>query len=356
METNQDSSETTTTKLSTADLNHALKQCSKWKPGCQFLLNSEKETLLCGTEDEQARIYKILETKMESIGSKLSELNKASFEVNEKGEIILSYSEPDTVQLLTSSSVDELKPFLRPIEIVPVSYGGTDGGGFGTSKYRAIIHKHNQGLISIVKDTYKPIANADIINPLMEQLDKLDNKWYIDPSHSFVTAERMRLQLTFPELNFNDGESDIPLSLFLHNSYDGTEGVRMMWGAIRGICSNGMVFGKVLSKFYGRHTKGFELGDLQEQLESTYKMIPSIQARVSELENQKTTRTFLSKIKTVYGERVSAYVKAVIASKGMKAVENQWKLYNVLTYYFSHAVQQKMRAQYQMKTASLFQL
>ena len=69
----------------------------------------------------------------------------------------------------------------------------------------------------------------------------------------------MRLQVTFPELTLNDGKSDIALSMFIHNPYDGSEGVRVFYGGIRAICTNGFVFGEVLSKFYSKHTKGINL-------------------------------------------------------------------------------------------------
>lgn len=346
-------------QLTTAELHHALKQNGAWKTGVQFLTNVEKETLLIGTDEAKEAIYKIVDSKNKDINKKLSELNRSSFEVNEAGEIELSYKEDKATELITNDSVDGLKIFTRPIKVVPVGYSETeemnlDSKILPTSDYQAIVNKHNNSLISIVKDTYKVVPNADIINPLMEQMSTLDNKWYIDPSHSFSSPKRIRLQITFPELTFKDDDSDIPLSLFLHNSYDGTEGVRMMWGAIRLVCSNGMVLGKVLGEFYGRHTKNFELGNLKEQIENTYKMIPSIQAKMDELQETKTTRRFIEKIKTVFGERTAAYVKAVVKKDGNKAIANQWLLYNVLTYYFSHAVQQKMRAQYQLKASALF--
>src|SRR5690606_21574907 len=119
-----------------------------------------------------------------------------------------------------------------------------------------IVRPDTDQLISIMQDSYQLIPNRDVIMPLLEQLHQLDTRWYVDNSHSFLESNRMRLQVTFPDLTLNDGRSDIALSLFVHNSYDGSEGVRMFWGAIRGICSNGMVFGQVLAKFYGKHTKG----------------------------------------------------------------------------------------------------
>lgn len=87
------------------------------------------------------------------------------------------------------------------------------------------------------------VRNEDLIKELLDQLLGLSTSFKVDPSHSFVQNERMRVQITIPELRKQDSESDIALSLFLHNSYDQSEGVRMYFGAIRSICSNGMVFG-----------------------------------------------------------------------------------------------------------------
>jgi hypothetical protein len=123
-----------------------------------------------------------------------------------------------------------------------------------TKNYKAIVREDNGKLVSIMKDSYQLVPNREVILPLLEQLHNLDTNWVIDPSHSFADDNRMRLQVTFDDLKLNDGRSDIALSLFLHNSYDGSEGVRMFWGAIRGICSNGMVFGNVLSKYFRKHT------------------------------------------------------------------------------------------------------
>jgi len=127
-----------------------------------------------------------------------------------------------------------------------------------TDNYKAIVRQDRGKLISIMKNTYQLVPNREVILPLLQELHKLDNKWVIDSSHSFVDDSRMRLQVTFPELTLNVGTSDISLSLFLHNSYDGSEGVRLFWGAIREICTNGMVFGTLLSKYYRRHTAGLQ--------------------------------------------------------------------------------------------------
>jgi hypothetical protein len=193
------------------------------------------------------------------------------------------------------------------------------------NNYKAIVRQDSGDLISIMKDTYQLVPNREVILPLIQELHNLDNKWIINPTHSFVTDSRMRLQITFPELTLNDNSSEIALSLFLHNSYDGSEGVRLFWGAIREICSNGMVFGTLLSKYYRRHTS-----------------------------NTKVTPKFRRDVEDQLGKHVIKYVDQ--HEQQNKRSVNLWTLFNIVTYYISHLIKQRKRAQYQLEASKLFKL
>lgn len=245
---------------------------------------------------------------------------------------------------------ESLNKYMFPIEEAKVYFGDLNGNPVLTKAYKAITRPDKGSLISVMSNTYHIVPNAEIIRPLMEQLQALDNKWIIDPSHSFVKDSRMRLQVTFPNLTFNDGRSDIALSLFLHNSYDGSEGVRLYWGAIRGICSNGMVFGEVLAKFYARHTSGICLNNLKEQVEQSYSQIPVIKKRIEMLQNIDVTKSLEESVEKQLGKTIANHIH------NQPNPENQWILYNYLTWYISHVIDLRMRAAYQMKISRLFKL
>lgn len=244
--------------------------------------------------------------------------------------------------------MNDITPYLFPVKEKSVYFDGKDDSPILTRSHKGIVREDNHKLISIMNDTYKLIPNSQIILPLLDQLSNLDSRWYIDKSHSFVQDSGMRLQVTFPDLTFNDGRSDIALSLFLHNSYDGSEGVRMFWGAIRFICSNGMVFGKTLSKFYSRHTSGFNLKDLIQRVHKTYDRIPVIQDRINILQNINITKTLNEAIEKQLGKNVIEHIQE------QPAAENQWVLYNIITWYISHVVEHHMRAAYQLSLSNLF--
>jgi len=250
---------------------------------------------------------------------------------------------------MTTEIEKRLNKFLFPVEERKV-YFQSDSNPKLTREYKAIVRPDKDKLISVMQDSYELVPNREVILPLLEQLQHLDTKWHFDNSHSFVDSKRMRLQVTFPDLTLNDGRSDIALSLFLHNSYDGSEGVRMFWGAIRGICSNGMVFGKVLAKFYARHTSGIRLDNLKEQVEQTYGQIPVIKERIGILQNISVTKSLQESVEKQLGKTIVKYVN------DQPSPQNQWILYNYLTWYISHVVNQRMRAAYQMKVSKIFQL
>lgn len=251
---------------------------------------------------------------------------------------------------MTEQLEKRLSKFTFPVTERRVFFDNPATGLNSTKEYKAIIRTDKNKLISIMQDSYQLIPNREVIMPLLEQLHQLDTRWHFDNSHSFVDSKRMRLQVIFPDLTLNDGRSDIALSLFLHNSYDGSEGVRMYWGAIRAICSNGMVFGEVLSKFYSRHTKGINLNNLKQQVETTYNQIPVIKERISILQKIEATQTISDEINKKLGKNAAAYVAE------QPAPESQWILYNYLTYYISHLIDKRMRAAYQMKVSKLFRL
>jgi len=250
----------------------------------------------------------------------------------------------------------KLQPYLFPVIEREVFHQDVSGKSSPllTKDYKAIVRKDTSELISIMNDTYKIVPNSEVIKPLMEQLQTLDSPWFIDSSHSFVNNDHMRLQITFPELVMHDGRSDIAMSLFLHNSYNGSEGVRMFWGAIRAICKNGMVFGTILSKFYGKHTIGLNIGNLREQVESTYEKIPVIKHRIEQLQNEKVTDTLRQSIEKNLGKKIACYIGE--QEEETQRAKNQWIVYNMITYYISHVIQQRLRAPYQLEVSKLFKL
>ena len=329
----------TKTFHNSANMNSEIKSLGLWLPGTQFLSKSEKEQLL-NTKDV-GWLEQLISTKQSQISQKLSSMERK-----------WSFSEENTKTGINILNNENLHKFLSyKVHEQPVfwSLGENEDQMIQAEDHKALVNQDGQ-IIHVCKQSYKLVNNEDIVLPLLEQLDKYDNKWYVDESHSFLNEKKMRLQITFPELTLNDGESDVAMSLFLHNSFDGSEGVKLFWGAIREICQNGMIFGTILAKFYARHTKQMNITNIQEQLETTYKLIPELQARIDlmkikeyHFEKEVITKTF--------GAKATAYFE-------QEKTENMnvYDALNIMTYYISHYVHMSQRAQSQRKLAHLFNI
>lgn len=220
--------------------------------------------------------------------------------------------------------------------------------------YKAIVapQQGKTKVISVVKNSYQLVRNRDLIEQFLEQIEKLNVNWHIDPSHSFVTLNRMRLQITFPNLYLQDTESDIPLSLFLHNSYNLTEGVRIYIGAIRSVCSNGMIFGHVLDSIYARHTSGFTFDRFNDRFYNTIDELDGVQDRIDQLISTGLDELFMEELQKALGKR---RLQEIVNTDTVPD-KSQWQLLNDITYYISHNVEKPKRADLQRKTSKVFQL
>lgn len=222
--------------------------------------------------------------------------------------------------------------------------------------HKAIIRSDTNRIISIVNKNYKLVPNKELIDQLLEQLRRTDHKFEIEPHHSFVRDNRMRLQVKFPELFIKDDSEDgMSLSLYLHNSYDISEGIRMYWGAIRAICTNGVVFGKVLAKVYRKHTKGFDIQHLKQTLERTYSLIPDIQERIEVLNSLVVNQSFENELKDTLGVRMH---KQILWENNQEPLSNltQLQLFHLVTNLISHKMKHELQSRYQFAASKLFNL
>lgn len=220
--------------------------------------------------------------------------------------------------------------------------------------YKAIVAPKGSKdqVISVVKNSYKLVENRQLIDPFMEQISKLGVRWKIDPSHTFCQLNRMRLQITFPDILIKDEESDIALSVYLHNSYDQSEGVRCFWGGIRGVCTNGCVFGTVLGSMYARHTKGFTFKNFYEEFGQASDKIDSLQKRIDVLQEKPVHEQLMEELQKSLGKR---RMQEIVQTDRIPD-KSQWELLNDITYYISHSEEKPKRADLQLKLSKVYEL
>lgn len=196
-------------------------------------------------------------------------------------------------------------------------------GTFLPNDYKAIVRKDTNQVTSIVKQSYKLVPNATLIDNLLRELAMCGHTFRFNRQHSYVDNNRMRLQMTFPELTLQDSESNIALTAYLHKSYNLSEGVRFIFGSIRYICSNGCIFGNVLSRYYSKHTSGFSFERLGEKLSQATEYFPEIQERIYRLERLPVDETLVEKVT----EKISKRLADQVIEEHEIGRISQWKLY-----------------------------
>jgi ribosomal silencing factor RsfS len=72
------------------------------------------------------------------------------------------------------------------------------------------------------------------------------------------------------------------------------------------------------------------------------------------MQNTRVNRDLRLEVENRLGKKVMKYVEE--QERENSKAKNQWVLYNILTYYISHIVKQRMRAQYQLEVSKLFKL
>ena len=247
-----------------------------------------------------------------------------------------------------------LQKYYFPVKEDNVYVPDTTGAIAHAEGFKAIVREDNGHVIHVAKETYKLVRNQQVIESGLEELERLGFKYQVDENHSFVDAERMRLSLVFPDIKIRDNGTDINMSMYLHNSYNESEGVRAIFGAIRSICTNGMIIGTLLGKYYRRHTQGFQIAELEKMFNTAFDKLPQVQARIEALKTLYPSKEFLEEAEKAVGKKMMETVQENSEHK----VENSdmWKLYNAITYVISHAIMVRQRARYQMAVSKLFKL
>jgi len=245
--------------------------------------------------------------------------------------------------------------FYFPVEEQNITLSKNAPWGKEISGYKAIVapgQTKDDHVISVMKNSYKLVKNRELIEPLIEEVDSLGVRWKIDPSHSFCQSSKMMLQITFPDILIKDQNSDIALSVYLHNSYNGTESCKLIWGGIRRICTNGCVFGTILGSMNARHTKNFSFDDFYEEFGNASDKISEVQRKILLLQTKPVEHELMEELQKALGKR---RMQEIVTTDTVPD-KSQWDLLNDITYYISHSVEKPKRADLQLKLSKVYEL
>lgn len=223
---------------------------------------------------------------------------------------------------------------------------------------KSIVRLDTNEYIATVGENYKVVTNEELITKSVEQFDDYGFNYVIDNVHSFCNNRRMKLALKFPDISFNDGRSNVNFSIYLHNSYNRSEGIRLFMGFLRLVCSNGVIVGKLLGRYYHRHTNGVALDAIGSTVAQSIEGIPKVRERIEELKSEevKLDEELERNLIEVFGKTCALECLKMLSGYFYQQTINKYLLLNAITYYISHHVSQQQRTLMQLKIAKEFDL
>lgn len=239
-----------------------------------------------------------------------------------------------------------LLPKAKLVEIAKINDIGAQIDG-----YRAVTSEDGSRVFNIVTPSYKVIQHDEMIDKMRGTIKRygLDFKETITPVND---GARVHVEYTFPGLEEpvtpNVGDI-IRFKAFCDNSYDGSTGLRILFGAERLVCENGMVSMDRGAGYYHKHTSGLEMdkiiGALEdgisfykhhfiERTKRFYEMPMRPAAMLEQIEQWKENKLIPQK----HLNKADAWIRAGISVEGAVEYKSQYDFYNVMTAVVTHNV------------------
>jgi len=204
------------------------------------------------------------------------------------------------------------------------------------------LYNSNGEFLSFMSNHYNLIQNRDILMPILDNMQEIG--YTIHKKHTVITPKRSTLHLSFPELSIKDGDSENYVSTFITNSFDGSTRVKVEFGLIRAVCTNGMIVrSKELSSINFLHNNKFDINSIKEAIEVATEQVPVFKQKVELMQIKKATTELFNKAINIVGLRGAEFA---IRAMSLMQVDPQtidvWNLYQILTFYVSRTEKQRM--------------
>ena len=209
--------------------------------------------------------------------------------------------------------------------------------------HKAIQDEHGRP-IAVVGSGYTLVQNNDVYPQIEDAIyaSAINTRGMTRDIKSSHGGARTIVTYSFPahKVDINDRGDNVMLTIKVLNSYDGSWRFMILVGAVRQICSNGMVIGEYFSEHFAKHTKNIDtdvavdkLGHALEvfgQNAELWTAYPS--TKVSDLQATNVLTSLAGGSKTLLELLQQTHVEYVD-----ELGKNLWALFNTLTEWSTHA-------------------
>jgi len=230
-----------------------------------------------------------------------------------------------------------------PVELQPIFLAG----GKVIEKRKAVVRMDTMKPLGIVSDEYGLVKHGTVVDSLREAGKKYNVQEKISVTNY---GANLFYQMTFPKVEMEVKKNDIiRMQMIARNSYNGMNSLRIVFGALRLVCLNGMVIAQKFMQFSYRHigdvggmTNGMLIDQYQEAYEGYIKMFNERLPIIQQMSRTKIKGNGLFERKQVH---LPTYLLDEANASYQKAGDSSvWGYYNSLTYAISHKMKKESPA------------
>ena len=237
-----------------------------------------------------------------------------------------------------------MEDFVR-MEERPLHFETSIGAMIGydqVTKHKAIVNPETEQIVSVVGSGYQLVQNADVFPQFEEaiRLSGLDSNGMernISTSHG---GGRTVVSYTFPEHKVQVKEDDyVDLKLTILNSYDTSWRFRVLGGAFRLLCANGMIVGDTFLEYSGKHTASLDTERAIANLDNSLQGFLATADLWKQYPKVKVNEVQVASVFDTLAKGSKAMLKYLDECHKMYVDElgpNLWALFNTLTEWSSH--------------------
>jgi hypothetical protein len=139
-----------------------------------------------------------------------------------------------------------------------------DANGNRINGHRAVVNTVDErDVFSIVSDAYKVIQHDEVLDSIKKSVAALGLRAETKVSE-MDNGARIHAELIFPDIEIRVGGKDAcKFRCIFDNSYNLTTGLRMIIGAFRLVCTNGLISGEKWASFYAKHLQSLSVERLE---------------------------------------------------------------------------------------------
>lgn len=250
-----------------------------------------------------------------------------------------------------NSNVVTLKPSMIsnanlffPVSIHPIQAvkGGSTYGRLN-NVFQAVVRDDTEEIIAVHGDRFRLTKNEEIF-PRFDNVIRAsglitDNLAIKDQiSHNGARAIRT---YTFNDHKVEIAKGDVvALELKVINSYDGAFAFQTLLGALRLVCTNGLVIGQTFSRSYGKHTSGLDIdaavartrGALDIYLQNTQMWQEWTTTKIDD----NTAIALINRMPNI-NDKLAHQIFGYWETEKVELGSTLWALFNALTYWSTHA-------------------